>query len=563
MQGSLRVLTNVPALERRRRLTHRALPLGSVGLVALGIGIGFGAAHQSTGERVAAQFARAWDRADYGAMHRLLGPDERARFSLQTFRAAYERAAATATATATKFTVAGPDGGGLVPVSVRTRIFGVVRGDVAIPVREEGGVAWAPHLVFPDLEPGERLTRRSEIPERAKILSRDGKVLAKGSAESRTLNEDVAAIAGTLAAADDDGERARVYARGFPKDMPVGTNGLERALQDDVEGTPGGVLLAGGREIARARARDAPPARSTIDTELQAASDAALAGRFGGIAVLDPRTAEVRALSGVAFSAPQPPGSTFKLVTTTAALDDGKVKPADEFPVESEAVIDGVPLSNANGELCGGSFVSSFAHSCNSVFAPLGVEVGAKRLVEVSESYGFNRAPEIEGAEPSTIPAAGEIVSPLDLGSSAIGQGRVLATPLQMASISQTIANGGVRVAPTLVAGERGERTRVTSARTARTIERMMVDVVDYGTGTAAAVPGVKVAGKTGTAELADTRGENAVGSDPSNTDAWFTSFAPARRPEVVVAALFIRNGAGGAVAAPAAQTVLATALSK
>jgi len=548
-------------LERRRRLTHRALPLGSVALVALGIGIGFGAAHQSIGERAATEFARAWDRSDYAAMHRLLEAPERTRVPLETFRSAYELAGATATAT--KTTVGDADGDGLVPVSVRTRIFGRVRGEVEVPVTEAGDVAWAPHLVFPGLKPGEELTRESEIPRRGKILSRDGKVLAEGSAESRTLNEDVAAIAGTLAAADDDGERDRVYARGFPEDMPVGTNGLERVLQEEVEGAPGGTLLAGGRELARARARPAPATRSTIDTQLQAASNAALAGRFGGIAVLDPRTAEIRALSGVAFSAPQPPGSTFKLVTTTAALDDAKVKPADEFPVESGAVIDGVPLSNANGELCGGSFVSSFAHSCNSVFAPLGVEVGAKRLVETSESYGWNRPPGIEGAEPSTIPRAGEIVSPLELGSSAIGQGKVLATPLQMASVSQTIANGGVRVTPTLKAGERGERTRVTSARTARTIERLMVAVVDYGTGTAAAVPGVKVAGKTGTAELADTRGEDAVGSDPSNTDAWFTSFAPAGDPEVVVAALFIRNGAGGAVAAPAVQGVLATALGK
>ena len=161
------------------------------------------------------------------------------------------------------------------------------------------------------------------------------------------------------------------------------------------------------------------------------------------------------------------------------------------------------------------------------------------------------------------MPQAGGIVSPLDLGSTAIGQGKVLATPLQMASVAQTIANDGVRVVPTLVTGERGRRTRVTSPRTAQAIERMMIDVVDYGTGVAAAVPGVKVAGKTGTAELADTRGENAVGSDPSNTDAWFTAYAPAGNPRIVVAALFVRNGAGGSVAAPAAQTVLASALAK
>ena len=455
------------------------------------------------------------------------------------------------------------DGDPLLAVTMRTRVYGTVRGTVAVPVTESGSVAWAPHLVFPNLRPGEELGRREELPKRASILSREGKVLAEGAAEERTLDESAGAIGGTLAAADEEKDRRAVYARGFPKDMPVGTNGLEKALQERVEGTPGGTLLAGRRVLASARAREAPAVRSTIDVDLQGVADAALAGRFGGIAVLDPRTAEIRALSGVAFSAPQPPGSTFKIVTTTAALDDRKVKLSDEFPVQSAAIIDGVPLSNANGELCGGTFVNSFAHSCNSVFAPLGVKVGAKSLVAMSERYGWNRPAGIAGAEPSTLPAAGEIVSPLDLGSTAIGQGKVLATPLQMASVAQTIANGGVRVEPTLVAGARGRRIRVTSPRTARAIERLMVDVVDYGTGVSAAVPGVKVAGKTGTAELADTRGEDAVGSDPSNTDAWFTSYAPAGNPKVVVAALFVRSGAGGAVAAPAAQSVLAAAVAE
>jgi len=558
-------LTENDALARRWRMTHRALPLGWLALVALGVGVGFGAAHRSADVRVAERFARAWDRGDYVAMHRLLGPDERARFPLATFRATHEDAAAIATSA--DLTVRDPDGERdgepLVRVSARTRVFGTVRGVVAVPVAEDATVAWAPHLAFPGVRPGEKLTRRTEVPRRGDILSRDGEVLASGPAEARKLDDGAAAIAGTVAAADDRRERERTFARGFPKDMPVGTNGLEKALQNEVEGTAGGTLLAGGREIARARAKVAPPARSTIDLDLQLASDAALAGRFGGIAVLDPLTAEVLALSGVAFSAPQPPGSTFKIVTTTAALDDAKVKLTDEFPVESLATIDGVPLSNANGELCGGSFVSSFAHSCNSVFAPLGVKVGAKSLVAVAEKFGWNATPEIDGAEPSTLPEAEDITSPLDLGSSAIGQGRVLATPLQMASVAQTIANDGVRVAPTLVAGERGRRTKVTSAKTANAIERMMIDVVGYGTGTAAAVPGVKVAGKTGTAELGDTRGENAVGSDPSNTDAWFTSYAPAGKPEVVVAALFVRNGSGGAVAAPAVQTVLVKALGR
>jgi penicillin-binding protein A len=316
--------------------------------------------------------------------------------------------------------------------------------------------------------------------------------------------------------------------------------------------------------LASARARPARGVRTTIDTAVQEAADLALAGRFGGIAALDARNGEVRALAGVAFSAPQPPGSTFKIVTTTAALESRLVRLRDEFPIEQAAIIDGVELENANGEFCGGNFLNSFAHSCNSVFAPLGVKVGAERLVAAAERYGFNSRRTLPGELPSTIPEAADITSPLEVGATAIGQGRVLATPLMLASMAQTVAAGGVRSEPTLAADHpRTRRVRVTTRRVARTLERLMVDVVAYGTGTASAITGVKVAGKTGTAELEDTRGPEAEDNvaDPSNTDAWFTAYAPAGRPRIAVAAMFVRAGAGGAVAAPAVRMVLEAGL--
>jgi penicillin-binding protein A len=198
------------------------------------------------------------------------------------------------------------------------------------------------------------------------------------------------------------------------------------------------------------------------------------------------------------------------------------------------------------------------------VFGPLGVEVGSEVLVDAAERYGWNGDPVVPGELPSTLPPASEIVSPLEVASTAIGQFKTLATPLQMASVSQVIANGGVRQLPTLGLGERSEPFRVTSRRVARTIGSLMVGVVGYGTGTAAAIEGIKVAGKTGTAELEDTRdpetGETAP-SDPSNTDAWFTAYAPAKAPRIVVAVMLVRAGAGGATAAPAARVVLDTAL--
>lgn len=550
-------------------MTHRALPLGALAAVALVFGLVCGSVFESGAERTAEQFADAWSRGDYVAMHELLEPDAQSRYPREAFRAAYEEAAATATATT--LVAAGPDGtrdGGVqVPVRVSTRTFGTVTGEVLLPVGESELIAWRPHLAFPGLREGEQLTRETEVPPRATILAANGDVLAEGAAEERSSPPDGvgALIAGTLAPSEDAAERERVFARGFPADTPVGVNGLERAFQGQVEGMPGGELLAGERVLASSRPEAAPTVRSSILPELQAAADTALAGRLGGIAVLDPETAQIRALAGIAFSAPQPPGSVFKIVTTAAALEADLVKPSDEFPVETAATIDGVTLSNANGESCGGDFVASFAHSCNSVFAPLGVEVGAERLVEMSERFGWNQPARIRGEAPSTLPPADDITTPIDLGSSAIGQGRVLATPLRMASVSQAVANGGVLVPPTLeggIAGKAGERgRRVVSSEIARTIGRLMVGVVEYGTGTLAAVPGVAVAGKTGTAELEDTRGPDALESDPSNTDAWFTAYAPARSPEVVVAALFVRNGAGGTTAAPAAQQVLAAAL--
>ena len=372
-------------------------------------------------------------------------------------------------------------------------------------------------------------------------------------------------MAGTVGKPENARERRDLFARGFQRDAPLGKTGLERIFERQLAGRPGGELLAGRRLLGSGEPRVSPTVRTTIDTRLQAAAVRALAGRLGGIAALDPLTGAVRALAGIAFSAPQPPGSTFKIVTTTAALEAQAVSLSDKFPVQSTAVIDGVELENANGELCGGTFEEAFAHSCNSVFGPLGVKVGSKRLVDAAERYGWNRAPTLPGEKPSTLPASEGIVSPLEIGSTAIGQFKTLATPLLMASVAQTVANGGVRLPPTVTPGRPARGIRVTSRAVSGTLERLMLAVVARGTGTAAAIPGVKVAGKTGTAELEDTRGDDAEAQarsgDPENTDAWFTAYAPAGRPRIAVAVLLVRNGAGGTTAAPAARTVLVAAL--
>src|SRR4029453_19277113 len=155
----------------------------------------------------------------------------------------------------------------------------------------------------------------------------------------------------------------------------------------------------------------------------------------GGVAVLEPGRGEVLAVAGIAYSGAGPPGSTFKLITTTAALEDHKVKLDDRFPVQTAAVLEGVRLSNANGEACGGTFREAFAESCNSVFAPLGVKVGPQRLVRTAEKYGFNHDPGVPGAVYSAIPPGDRIGDDLAVGSTAIGQGKVQASALEIASI--------------------------------------------------------------------------------------------------------------------------------
>jgi hypothetical protein len=557
-------------LERRRRLTHRALPAAAVvAVLSLVLGLTVGGGRDSESERVARDFAAAWQKQDYGAMHRLLSTDARAAVSRERLASAYRAAAATATTRS--LAIADPQADGDVvrlPVTAHTEVFGPVSGPVEIPV-VEGSVDWRPHLVFPGLAPGVELDRRTTAPERAKLLAADRRVLAEGAAGSRGSPLAVASsIAGSVEAPTDTAEQEELYARGFPKDTPVGVSGLERVFERRLAGRPGGELLAGGRVLARSVPRPGRPVRTTIDVGVQEAADLALAGRLGGVAALNPRSGEILALAGVAFSAPQPPGSTFKIVTTAAALEAGKVKPSDEFPIETAATIDGVELANAHGESCGGDFANSFAHSCNSVFAPLGVEVGSQRLVEEAEEFGWNEDPGIPGALPSTIPAAAGIVSPLEVASTAIGQFETLATTLQMASVAQTIANDGVRIRPTLSPRSgRARGIRAVPARIARTIEKLMVGVVEFGTGTLAHVDGVEVAGKTGTAELGDTRGDDPMAAlrdgDPTNTDAWFTAYAPAGRPRIAVAVLLVRNGAGGATAAPAAQGVLVAGLKR
>jgi cell division protein FtsI/penicillin-binding protein 2 len=312
--------------------------------------------------------------------------------------------------------------------------------------------------------------------------------------------------------------------------------------------------------------------KTTIDPTLQASAVSALGGRSGGMAVLDARNGDIRALAGQAFSAPQPPGSTFKMITTTAALEKGVVSLNDEFPVVNGVNVGGRFIENANGEYCGGTFRQAFAQSCNADFVPLGPKIGSKALVGTAERFGFNAPPtlyaprivrEVNPPEPS-IPK--EIGEELNLGVSAIGQGEVLATPLEMASVAQTIGNDGVREPTSVVTGKKlrpdAEPVTVMSKKIAGELTDLMIGVVTEGTGTAGAIPEGQVAGKTGTAELGPAPGQQNSPHPVQLKDAWFAAFAPAHKPKLAIGALFIdAGGAGGEVAAPAAAQVLSAGL--
>ncbi|MDP9346857.1 MAG: penicillin-binding transpeptidase domain-containing protein, partial [Actinomycetota bacterium] len=365
---------------------------------------------------------------------------------------------------------------------------------------------------------------------------------------------------------------------GVPAGANVGVSGLERVFDARLIGRPGGELLAGRRVLKTAPPRAAGDVRTTISIGVERAAAAALAGRLGGVVALDPRTGAVLAFAGIAFSGLQPPGSTFKIITATGALEARLTSPSRTYPVRTKATLEGVDLENANGESCGGTLVNSFAQSCNSVFAPLGAQLGGKRLVDVAQRFGFNRPPDIPGAAESTIPPAAEIGDDLALGSTAIGQGRVQATALQMGLAAATIGLRGRRPRLTLdlATSARGLRTkRATTPAVARTMERLMRAVVRSGTGTRAAIPGVAVAGKTGTAELRTTKRcqpdpaniescpPDQPAGDPTDTDAWFAAYAPAGagRPRTAVGVMLVGAGAGGDTAAPVAQTVLRAAL--
>jgi cell division protein FtsI/penicillin-binding protein 2 len=552
---------------------------------------------------MAKRFADDWAHQDFKAMHDELSDSAQARYSPRALASAYRQAQQAATATAIDPGSAdGPknvNGTDVVDVQVgvATNLFGKVDGTLRLPL-DGGKVAWNPSLTFPGLRNGERVGRRLTLGHRAAILAKHNVPLAVGPTDNRRspLGSDAIDVAGETGLPDNE-QQARLQRTGYPTNQSTGVSGLELAFNSRLAGKPSGQLLAvrsrtaltdvpagtQGRVLASTQGAPGQPVSTTIDPRLQSITVNALGGQSGGVVVLNAKTGAVLALAGSAYSAPQPPGSTFKVITTTAALDGHDVKLTDTFPVVTEINPDPVHgarvVHNAHDEACGGTFVQAFAKSCNSVFAPLGVKVGAKRLVDTAESYGFNHVPSLYNAQATAIAKPNPMTLPTDfsqdtshteLSVTAFGQGRVLATPLGMASVAQTVANGGLRE-PTPIVKDKAlqsaaQPVRVTSQDTARVLKGLMRAVVTSGTGVAANIPGLDVAGKTGTAELGPKPGSApaAPGQESENQliDGWFIAFAPARKPKLAIAVMLIdASGDGGTTAAPIARNIFESAL--
>lgn len=346
----------------------------------------------------------------------------------------------------------------------------------------------------------------------------------------------------------------------------------------------------------------------TVNAAAQRAATEALGDRRGAVVALDPRTGAIlalvshpaydpsalsshdsrkaqaawtslnadktrpmvnRAISGNLY----PPGSTFKIVTAAAALESGKFTEESEIP--GPATLDlpqtTADLPNSNRQACGPGDRTSLKRaleiSCNTAFGWLGMELGADAFRSQAAKFGIGDSISIPmDVTPSSVPA--ELDEP-QLAQAAVGQYDVRVSPLQVAMLSAGVANNGIVMKPYLVKSVRGsdlevieeaepaQLSQAVSAESAGALTRMMEAVVQTGTGTAAQIDGVSVAGKTGTAQ-------HAPGQAPH---AWFTGFAPADDPQVAVAVVVEGGGSagneagGGRVAAPIAKAVMEAVL--
>lgn len=422
--------------------------------------------------------------------------------------------------------------------------------------------------------------------KRGRILADDGTVLAKSVREPGGL-WGRSYPTGSLFA----------QAVGYSTASAGDSAGLERSEGTALRGLQTGLSSVFGQLGGSTQVGD--DVYTTLDPAAQRVAVAQLAGRAGSVVALDPRTGAVKVMySNPTYNDNDPhatgpnistfnratqasytPGSVFKIVTSTAALNSGKYAPTSLVDGSSPATIDGVALNNDGGQSYGEiPLFNAFAYSVDTAYARVALSVGEPTLTNYMERFGLYSKPPLDypsdelGAS-GVLSSTGKSLPPdspgEDIGRIGIGQGGLVVTPLQMAMVGETVANGGKMMTPHLVSkvvdpsGITLQTVKPTVYRTvmkrstAGEITQMMVRVVEYGTGTAAQIPGIQVAGKTGTASVGV--------AGLLQTQPWFVAFAPASHPKIVVAATLERtqNAYGGAVAAPIAKAVVEKLLSE
>jgi penicillin-binding protein 2 len=406
-------------------------------------------------------------------------------------------------------------------------------------------------------------------------------------------------------------------ARGrFRRGDLVGQTGLERLYDEYLRGRDGAEQIevdAYGRPMRVLDRQEPLPGahvHTTIDRRIQEAAEAALGPRAGAVVVLDPRNGDVLALvSNPAFPVERfagpidretwrglvedpmrpllnraiqgeyPPGSLFKVVVAAAALGAQVITPFDRLPCPRVWWFGNRPYHNWEDRDRGAlTLDEAIKHSCNTFFYQLGLRVGPERIAATSEAFGLGRptGSGLLGERPGLVPTPGwkkaalkDRWHPGDTVSLSIGQGLVTVTPLQVARLMAAVANGGTLFKPRLVTRVRApdlspitEEAAVAQGRVDLApvvfefLTRSLWAVVnDGGTGKAAYLPGVGIAGKTGTAQTHEFKSD-AERKRRDRDHAWFAAFAPAEAPRVVVVVFAERAGLGGQVAAPIARDV-------
>jgi penicillin-binding protein A len=386
--------------------------------------------------------------------------------------------------------------------------------------------------------------------------------------------------------------RARAGLERSMNDVLTGSNRSLGSLVDQTLDELGGKAIVGDAVV------------TTLDVNAQQVALDQLGRRCGAVAAVDPRTGRLLVMASSPSYDPNyvenrfgeissitadctpaspllnrasaglyPPGSTFKVVTASAALESHKFTPESEFYDPGYCIAYGKRVNNFDTSSPFGnlSLATALEHSVNSVFCKIGQALGAKRILRTAEKFGFYERPPLETPPDERLPSGlykgGSLWFPernrdVDAGRMAFGQERLLVTPLQMAMVAGAIGNAGILMKPYVVdrivspKGGTLDRTkperidRAVSPRTARDVSEMMVSVVRGGTGTAASLPGFRVGGKTGTAE---------TGVAGRNTT-WFIAFAGpyGERPHVAIAVVLQNQTlTGGATAAPIARAVM------